>query len=143
MTDLWFAAGPGSPPSRAGDVLYSSDPDGPWAVYVAEPVYEDVLAELSQLLSHYGANIAVIGYELAGAGLPIAPALEQWGTARAARAESVGPGRPTLVRVDGSIHLALSWEFGASRAYATTLAGRHLTVIAPVALRMVSLEAGS
>ena len=139
MTDLWFVTIPGSPPSRGGDVLYAEAPDGLWAVYVSAPVYEDTATEASQLLGHYGANVAVIGYELAAAGLSLDPALKQWGTARDEPAESIGAGQPTLVEVTGSPHLALSWDFGASRAYATTSAGRHVAILAPAARRSVAI----
>lgn len=73
----------------------------------------------------------MVGYELAAAGVGLDPVLARWGTGREAPAASIGTGRKSLVDVAGSPYLALCWDFGASRAFATTRAGTHLAILMP------------
>jgi hypothetical protein len=46
---------------------------------------------------------------------------------------------PCLVAIDGVAQLAVSRDFDGVRAFATTLAGEHLTIVAPSSESMVTL----
>ncbi|HEY0487689.1 MAG TPA: hypothetical protein VGD72_15690 [Mycobacteriales bacterium] len=131
MAELWFDRELG-PLSRRGSMLYTSRPDGIWAVLRAERTHPaDLDQESGELLGLYGASAHGVGHLLLGDAVRLPPSLEQWSTAPTVPMAQLGSWVPRLLSIDGASQLALTRDFDGLRVFATTWSDQHLTVVAP------------
>jgi hypothetical protein len=147
MTDLWFDREFGRL-SRRGTMLYTTRPDGIWAVLRAERTHPDDLGQESEeLLGLYGASVHGVGHLLLGDDVRLPPSLERWSTAPNVPMAQLGPWVPRLISIDEFSHLALTRDFDGLRIFATTWTDQHLTIVVPsteptaVLLRQEDLDA--
>ena len=142
--NLWFDVPPGrirSTPVRLGGTNLAIDGDDVWLIdSLVWDDDHDPVTDHDQVVAAMGATIAAAAYvaSLRRAHLP--GALEEGSAARNVPADHIGPGRPTLITIDGQVQLAAYWDYPPLRAtYAITQHG-HLGILAPMDVAPVILR---
>lgn len=92
----------------------------------------DPVTDHDEIVAMMGATIECAAHvaSLRRAHLPAA--LEEWGTARNVPADQIGPGHPTLITIDGRVHLAAYWDYPPLRATYAIIQDGHLGILAPI-----------
>jgi len=131
MSELWFDRDTGVHRQR-GALRYAVRADGVWAVRTGQFIYPaDSAEESAQLLSIYGGAAHGLAHQLLQAGVGLPAELERWATVPDRPAAALGGWEPTLITIDDQASLGLTREFGGEYVFASTLAGRHISGLAP------------